>query len=315
MLSASRSRDAATGHAAATRGALIEAHLPLARYAVAKVAATIPSHVDREDLLSAAHVALVRAADRYDPAGGASFATYALPRLQGAVLDELRATDWAGRTVRGEARRITAAADVLASELGRPPTTAEVAERVGLTTAEVDKVQLDVHRAVLMSIATPGVTEQLPVDARGPEQSLLKQERSAYLADAIASLPDQLRTVIERSFYGDEPLKAIAADLGVSESRVSQMRSQALGLIRTAMTTMLDARPVSCTGGVRAQKQQQQYLATVAARSAARAAVASPAPAGYSPAAAARFWTAQTTPATRRDGAEPVGPERVEAFG
>lgn len=278
MLPAPRPAAAATRPVAAgpDRDALIEAHLPLARYAVAKVAATLPSHVDRDDLLSAAHVALVRAADRYDPEGGASFATYALPRLHGAVLDELRSADWAGRSVRGEARRITAAADALAGELGRPPTTAEVAERVDLTPAQVDKVQLDVHRAVLMSITTPGVTDQLPVSQRGPEQAVLGRERSAYLADALLSLPDKLRTVIERSFYGDEPLKDIAADLGVSESRVSQMRSQALGLIQSAMTTLLDGRPVSRTGGVRAQKQQQQYLASVAARSAARAAVATP---------------------------------------
>ena len=104
-------------------------HLPLAAFAVNAVAARIslPGHVSREDLLSCAHVALVEVARRFDPSAGASFATYALARLQGAVLDELRSGDWASRSVRAAARRTDAAADALAIALGRPPTREELA--------------------------------------------------------------------------------------------------------------------------------------------------------------------------------------------
>ena len=104
--------------------ALVTEHLPLAQFAVNAVASRIslPGHVSRDDLLSCAHVALVEVARRFDPAAGASFATYALARLQGAVLDELRSGDWASRSVRAAARRTDAAADALAMTLGRPPT-------------------------------------------------------------------------------------------------------------------------------------------------------------------------------------------------
>ena len=93
---------------------------------------SLPSHVSRDDLLSCAHVALVEVARRFDPAAGASFATYALARLQGAVLDELRCGDWASRSVRAAARRTDAAADALAISLGRPPTQEELAASLGV---------------------------------------------------------------------------------------------------------------------------------------------------------------------------------------
>ncbi|MGV8846773.1 sigma-70 family RNA polymerase sigma factor [Tessaracoccus sp.] len=252
---------------AQARTDLIEQHLHVARFAVAEVAATIPSHVSREDLLSAAHVALVQAADRYDPNGGATFATYVLPRLHGAVIDELRTTDWASRSVRGKARLVNTATDALAATLGRIPTNTEVAAKMGTTTASVDNTQVDVHRAVMMSTSDPAVASRVPHTTESAEQVILQRERAGYLADAIASLPDKLREVVTRNFYDQDTLRDIAADLGVSESRVSQMRTQALTLIHTVMQTLVDANPVPVSGGVRAQRQMQQYAATVAARS------------------------------------------------
>ena len=113
---------------------LVTTHLPLAQFAVNAVASRIslPSHVSRDDLLSCAHVALVEVARRFDPEAGATFATYALPRLQGAVLDELRSGDWASRSVRAAARRTDAAADALTISLGRPPTREELAVSLGV---------------------------------------------------------------------------------------------------------------------------------------------------------------------------------------
>src|SRR5215211_5693594 len=134
--------------------ALVTEHLPLAAFAVNAVAARIslPGHVSREDLLSCAHVALVEVAKRFDPSAGATFATYALARLQGAVLDELRSGDWASRSVRAAARRTDAAADALSISLGRPPTKEELAESLGVPRSELDSLQIDVHRAVMVSI-------------------------------------------------------------------------------------------------------------------------------------------------------------------
>ncbi|SDN58404.1 RNA polymerase sigma factor for flagellar operon FliA [Klenkia soli] len=253
--------------------ALVTAHLALAQYAVNAVAARIslPAHVSRDDLLSCAQVALVEVARRFDPAAGATFATYALPRLQGAVLDELRSGDWASRSVRAAARRSDAAADVLAARLGRPPTRAELAAELGVPTQELSALQVDVHRAVLVSIDAEtndeGGTFDLPSPGDSPERAVVNSERARHLHEALAALPDRLGEVVERSFFGDESLTDIAVDLGVTLSRVSQMRARALTLLHAAMSEVWEGRAVVAAGGVRARNQQTSYVQQVATRS------------------------------------------------
>jgi RNA polymerase sigma factor for flagellar operon FliA len=234
--------------------ALVTEHLPLAAFAVNAVASRIslPSHVSREDLLSCARVALVEVARRFDPSAGASFATYALARLQGAVLDELRSGDWASRSVRAAARRTDAAADALAIQLGRPPTREELATSLGMATSDLDSLQVDVHRAVMVSIdaetGPDGASLDLPDTGESPERALLRSERSRYLHEAIRQLPDRLDEVVERNFFGGESLTDIAADLGVTLSRVSQMRARALTLLHAAMSEVWEGRAVPADG-------------------------------------------------------------------
>jgi RNA polymerase sigma factor for flagellar operon FliA len=273
--------------------ALVTAHLPLAQFAVNAVASRIslPGHVSRDDLLSCAHVALVEVARRFDPAAGASFATYALARLQGAVLDELRSGDWASRSVRAAARRTDAAADALAMTLGRPPTKDELATSLGVPQSELDALKVDVHRAVMVSIDADsggdGASLDLPDTGDSPERTLLRRERARHLEDAIRALPDRLDEVIERNFFGDESLTKIAEDLGVTLSRVSQMRARALILLHAAMREVWEGAAVPADGGVRARNQQRAYVDQVAAALSSRrrptrdpATTASPAPAG-----------------------------------
>jgi RNA polymerase sigma factor FliA len=252
--------------------ALVTEHLPLAAFAVNAVAARIslPGHVSREDLVSCAHVALVEVAKRFDPSAGASFATYALARLQGAVLDELRSGDWASRSVRAAARRTDAAADALTVSLGRPPTKEELAASLGVGRSELDALQVDVHRAVMVSIDAEtggdGTTLDLPDTGESPERALLRGERARYLHEAIRALPDRLDEVIERNFFGDESLTDIADDLGVTLSRVSQMRARALTLLHAAMSETWDGHSVPADGGVRARNQQRTYLERLTGR-------------------------------------------------
>ncbi|MGY1715968.1 sigma-70 family RNA polymerase sigma factor [Geodermatophilus sp. SYSU D01106] len=247
-------------------------HLPLCSFAVNAVASRIslPGHVSREDLLSCAKVALVEVARRFDPSAGATFATYALPRLQGAVLDELRSGDWASRSVRAAARRSDAAADALTIQLGRPPTREELAESLGVRREDLEALQVDVHRAVMVSIdaetGTEGGTLDLPDPGESPERALLRGERARYLQDAIRALPDRLDEVVDRNFFGGESLTDIATDLGVTLSRVSQMRARALTLLHAAMSEVWEGRVVPADGGVRARNQQRQYVDRVAGR-------------------------------------------------
>ena len=262
--------------------ALVTEHLPLASFAVNAVAARIslPSHVSREDLLSCAHVALVEVAKRFNPSAGASFATYALARLQGAVLDELRSGDWASRSVRAAARRTDAAADALTISLGRPPTREELAASLGVARADLESLQVDVHRAVMISIdaesSADGGSLDLPDTGESPERAVLRGERARYLLEAIRALPDRLDEVVERNFFGDESLTDIADDLGVTLSRVSQMRARALTLLHAAMSEVWDGRSVPADGGVRARNQQRSYVDRVAGRSPAQSAVPRP---------------------------------------
>ncbi len=269
------SRSATPPRSPAGLDALVTAHLPLASFAVNAVAARIslPAHVSREDLLSCANIALVEVAKRFDPSAGASFATYALARLQGAVLDELRSGDWASRSVRAAARRTDAAADALTTSLGRPPTRVELAAALGVPRSELESLQLDVHRAVMVSIdaetSPDGGSLDLPDTGESPERALLRGERARYLHEAIGALPDRLDEVVERNFFGDESLTDIAVDLGVTLSRVSQMRARALTLLHAAMSEVWEGRQVTPDGGVRARNQQAAYVDRVANRSSA----------------------------------------------
>ena len=268
---------------------LVTEHLPLAQFAVNAVASRIslPSHVSRDDLLSCALVALVEVARRFDPTAGASFATYALARLQGAVLDELRSGDWASRSVRAAARRTDAAADALAMALGRPPTKEELAASLGVARSDLDALQADVHRAIMVSIDADnggeGTSLDLPDTGDSPERILLNRERARHLEDAIRALPDRLDEVIERNFFSDESLTTIAEDLGVTLSRVSQMRSRALILLHAAMSEVWQGQPVPADGGVRARNQQRQYVDRVAGRGGVRPPEPAPADASSSP--------------------------------
>lgn len=275
--------------------ALVTEHMPLAAFAVNAVASRIslPGHVSREDLLSCAHVALLEVARRFDPSTGASFATYALPRLQGAVLDELRSADWASRSVRAAARRTDAAADTLALKLGRPPTRDELAAHLGVERSDLEALQVDVHRAVMVSIdaesGPDGAALELPAAGDSPERALLRAERARVLHDAVRALPDRLDEVVERNFFGDESLTDIAQDLGVTLSRVSQMRARALTLLHAAMNETWEGRSEPAEGGVRARNQQRAYLERL---SGGRSDRPLPPPTVPTPRPAARGWPA-----------------------
>ena len=131
---------------------LVREHLPLVGFAVGEVIGRVPAHVRRDDLVSAGQFALFTAAKGYDPGLGVPFAAFALRRVRGAVIDELRRTDWASRSVRRRAREAQTARDALAAQLGRVPTERETAESMGVPVAELRGLGSDVARAAVLSI-------------------------------------------------------------------------------------------------------------------------------------------------------------------
>jgi RNA polymerase sigma factor for flagellar operon FliA len=254
--------------------ALIVKHMALVGHIVRETMTRVPSHVDRDDLSSAGLTALVQAAHAYDPARGVPFNRYAATRIRGAIVDELRSIDWASRSVRRRARELDATRSRLATVLGRPATAMEVADAAGMSLDEVAANDEDVARAQVLSLHASeddAIGESLVSTTPDPQAALELRERLTYLSEAIAELPERLRLVVEQYFLAERPMAEIAATLGVTESRISQLRAEALVLLRDALNNELDpdlvpshARPNGC-----ASKRREAYFAAVASRHAA----------------------------------------------
>jgi RNA polymerase sigma factor for flagellar operon FliA len=252
--------------------ALVAEHLPLVRHLVTDTVRRLPAHVSRDELLSAGLVALAQAARSYDESRGVPFGRFAATRVRGALIDELRSSDWASRSVRRRARERDAAEEALTATLGRTPTPAEIASALGVSRDEVGAVQEDVQRALVLSLQgfseAFGVEDHVESHDPAPEDVVLQRERIGYLHDAVAVLPERLRTVVELYFFEERPMTEIADQLGVSESRVSQMRAEALGLLKDGLNAQLDpdmvstpVRPDGC-----AARRRGTYYAAIAAR-------------------------------------------------
>lgn len=249
---------------------LVRQTLPLVGHIVRDMLSRVPGHVQREDLMSAGMLGLAQAAKAFDPERGVSFPGYAATRIRGAIVDELRSLDWASRSVRRRARQVDEARNTLAATLGRVATDAEVAASLGLGVAELAAHEEDLSRASVMSLDgydDTSLGDVLPSAGPTPVDVIEQRERVAYLQDAVAELPERLRVVVQGYFYDDLPMADIAAQLGVTESRVSQLRAEAVALMRGALSVALEPhlvekseRPTGC-----AARRKEAYYAGVAA--------------------------------------------------
>ena len=248
---------------------LVRENLALVGHIVRETMTRLPAHIGRDDLTSAGMTALVLSAQSYDESRGVPFARFAAIRIRGALVDELRSMDWASRSVRGRAREVEAARNQLAVTLGRSPSPQEVAETIGVSISELGNIDADVHRASVLSLQgfAPETGAAMVADVqRGPEQLLLDREQLGYLHDAIAELPERLRHVVQAYFFEQRQMADIAAELGVTESRISQLRAEALKLLRHGLAS---AEPEAATVAEptgRAGARVASYAAAVAAR-------------------------------------------------
>lgn len=258
---------------------LAELHLPLVGYIVNEFRMKVPRHVSVDDLRSAAMSGLALAARSWDPDRGIPFERFAASRIRGSILDELRSTDWASRSVRSRSRAVRSATDALTGRLGRSPSDNEVAAHLGLTAAEMKKLTVDIHRSVVIGYeGLPGGEweVQLPVTGASPEALVIERERTGYLHDAIAELPDRLRRVVVGSFFEELPMAALAEELQVSASRVSQMRAEALALIGEALRRQLDSDVVYFEPSMRGERRKAAYYSAVAGRRSCRERLGNP---------------------------------------
>ncbi|MFI5911220.1 sigma-70 family RNA polymerase sigma factor [Dactylosporangium sp. NPDC051541] len=260
----------ATKTSSAEREELVRSHLPLVGHLVREMLGRLPAHVLREDLISAGMAALAGAARSFDPGRGIPFGSFATTRIRGALLDELRGLDWASRSVRTRARRVETTQQELTAALGRTPTQNELAEALGVAVEELKSLSEDVQRSVVLSLQgfTAGTAEDLvPERTAGPEELILHRERIGYLHQAVTALPERLRKVVTAYFFDERPMSDIAEQLGVTESRVSQLRAEALMLLRDGLNNHLDphlveaARDKGCV-----TRRREAYYANIAAQ-------------------------------------------------
>lgn len=261
--------------------ALVTEHMAMVGYQVNALMARLPPHVYRDDLVSAGHLALIRAARSYNASTGVPFARWAALRIRGALIDELRGQDWATRQERQRATRVTTASNELASALGHTPSLQEMADHTGMSVEEVSNARAAAQVRVVSIDAgadDSSVAATIRDEALGPEELVLADEREQYLRAAVAALPDKLRTLIEGLYFYDRTMIEMAEEMGVTQSRISQLRTEAMALMRDGINASLDPELVDAPekpDGV-AQRRREAYYARVAASAAGTAAASVP---------------------------------------
>lgn len=253
---------------------LVANSLPLVRSVVNGLAANYPRHCDREELVAAGTLGLVEAARRFDPSRGVPFERWAVLRIRGAVVDAVRALDFAPRSLRATVRDLNAVVEALEVELGRTPASAEVAERMGLTVSQLVAIEGRLHRSSVLSLDAPASTADdttlaaIVVNTEGdPLEELERRERDSYLHDAIELLPERMRDVVVGYFLEGRSSADLAEQLGVTESRVSQLRSEALAMMRAGLEAELGESTPRTAPKTRAATKQGAYNASLSARS------------------------------------------------
>jgi RNA polymerase sigma factor for flagellar operon FliA len=230
----------------AAKRALVVQYLDLIRYVVARlgrVSAAAGRALEQEDLLQYGVLGLMNAIDRFSPAAGVKFETYAIPRIRGAILDEVRNLDWVPRSVRANARRIEHAAERVVQEVGREAAEQEIAGKLEISIEEFQKILKDA--GAVMTSARQGRHETAePMDqvaeaSPDPYQRLSDEESRTKLVEAIVDLPERSRKVIALYYYEGLKFGDIARLLKVSESRVSQIHSEVLRGLRTRLAGLV----------------------------------------------------------------------------
>ena len=221
------------------RDRLILTYAPLVKYVAGRLGSGLPAHVDEGDLVSYGLLGLIGAIERYDPSRDIKFETYAIARIKGAIIDELRALDWVPRSVRSRAREIERAIAELEAKTGLAPTDEQIAAKIGISVDELEESLTDISRSSIAALdelwSLSGDGDQISLmdtieDETGPrpEAALDQTEMREALADAIARLPEREKLVVTLYYYEELTLREIGEVLGVTESRVSQLHTKAI---------------------------------------------------------------------------------------
>lgn len=227
------------------RNALLEENLNLVYHVARKMGHKGSGEIEFEELVSAGTMGLMDAIDKFEPERGLAFSTFAVPRIRGAILDELRRLDSVSRTVRRKQRDVDTAREELTAKLGRTPNDDELADELNIDLETLWRWRQDMERAVQVSLDSPAgeddasqgtlVDVLIDDDAATPEQILDQQEEVELLKREIAALDEQERTVLGLYYYEELKLREIADVLELTVSRISQIRTKAIKTLRTRL--------------------------------------------------------------------------------
>jgi len=216
------------------------AYSPLVKYVAGRMSSGLPSHVEESDLISYGLLGLISAIERFDPSRDIKFETFAIARIKGSIIDELRSLDWVPRSVRAKAREIEKANARLENKLQRAPTDTEMAEALDMEVEEFQEALTRISNSSVVALdelwtVSDASGDQVSLidtikdpEAIDPAQELDASEMKDRLADAIARLPEREKLVVALYYYENLTLREIGEVLGVTESRVSQLHTKAV---------------------------------------------------------------------------------------
>jgi len=225
------------------RNRLVEQYLPLVKYNGERIWARLPDGVELDDLISAGVFGLMDAINAFDMSRGVKFETYCVPRIRGAMLDELRSMDWVPRLVRSKASKLNEAIKQLEARLGRSPNENELAEQMGISTKELEKLMSDANAVNLVSLnkkwyetdSYKDVREIDILEDKKGEDPTKRVQKSDLMRLVTKGLNRNERLIIILYYYEELTMKEIGATLDLSESRVSQMHSAIVGRLQNQL--------------------------------------------------------------------------------
>jgi RNA polymerase sigma factor FliA len=221
---------------------LVEEYLPLVKHVVGRMSMNLPAHIDLQEIYSSGLVGLLQAVRQFDPEGGSSFESYARVRIRGAILDEMRKMDWVPRSIHEKARKVQIVMERLEQINGRTPTTTEIASALELTPEQYDELLTQIKPATFICLDACITSEEngetlrhemiADEDQDTPDMSADRKELARIIGERLEKLPPMQRKVLALYYFEDMRLREIAEAVGLTESRICQIHSQAILAIK-----------------------------------------------------------------------------------